>query len=181
MLMQQKNANEQFGLKVHSSQLEQINYPDGYFDAINMNHVIEHVFDPVKLLLEWRRILKPTGCFVVITPNINSFGHSLFKRNWFNFDPPRHVFLFSELSLRLLAGKTDFNDCTIFTTSAIAEIVFRGSLCIRKVGKYDIKGISSPLNAFEKLKAVLMQAHETLRVKAEPGVGEEVVMISGSK
>jgi len=71
------------GLPVHFGNLETQNYPDNHFDAITMNHVIEHVHQPLSLLLECNRILKPTGSIVVI-PNGESWGHSLFKSAWFH-------------------------------------------------------------------------------------------------
>jgi SAM-dependent methyltransferase len=172
-----KNANLHFGIKVYSRQLKDINYPDDYFDAITMNHVIEHIFDPVSLMQECQRILKPTGCLVVITPNIKSYGHSYFNSDWMALDPPRHVFIFSSPSLKRLADKVGFDDVDVFTTPVNAEGVFRGSLSIRKVGSYDMQEKSSFLSAFEKLKAVLMQFNEALRNKFAPEIGEEVVMI----
>lgn len=178
-----KNASEQFDIKVHSGQLKDINYPDGNFDAITMSHVIEHIFDPVSLLQECRRILKPTGCLVIITPNVKSYGHSYFNSGWRALEPPRHVFLYSSLSLKRLADKAGFNDVDVFTTPVSAEGVFRGSLSIRKVGRYDMQEKSSFLSPFEKLQAALMQVMEASRIKDDPELGEEVVMIcrSGSE
>ena len=64
-------AKERFGLEVFQDTLEEAKFPNDSFDAITMNHVIEHVPDPVGLLAESRRILKPGGKLVVVTPNTN--------------------------------------------------------------------------------------------------------------
>ena len=47
------------GLTVHAGSLKEQFFPDGSFDAVVSSHVIEHVHDPVGLLRECGRILKP--------------------------------------------------------------------------------------------------------------------------
>lgn len=89
-----KKANERFGIKVHAGQLHDVNFPDGHFDAITMNHLIEHVFDPVSLLQECRRLLRPDGCLVIVTPNADSLGHARFSRHWRGWSR-RAIFTFS--------------------------------------------------------------------------------------
>lgn len=49
------------------------NYPDDYFDKIICLGVIEH-FDPLDALIELRRILKPGGTLILMTPNRLSSG-----------------------------------------------------------------------------------------------------------
>lgn len=48
-------------------------FKDNYFNHIYMWHVIEHVTDPKKFLMEIQRILKPGGELVIGTPHINGF------------------------------------------------------------------------------------------------------------
>ena len=67
------------GFNVHLGTLESLLLPDSSYDAIVMNHVIEHVHEPMKLLMECRRLLSPDGVLISITPNTQSYGHRLFK------------------------------------------------------------------------------------------------------
>src|SRR5206468_4239492 len=83
------------GLPVKLGTLEEQNYPDCSFDAIVMSHVIEHVPAPVSFLNECRRVLKPHGRLVLITPNSDSLGHRLYDRNWRGLEPPRHLHIFN--------------------------------------------------------------------------------------
>jgi 2-polyprenyl-3-methyl-5-hydroxy-6-metoxy-1,4-benzoquinol methylase len=46
-----------------------------------MNHVIEHVSDPLALLRECYRILSPGGYVGIVTPNVKSLAHRLFREN----------------------------------------------------------------------------------------------------
>ena len=124
-----------YGIKIHTGTLESVSYPDKSFDAVTMNHVIEHVPDPVALLKECHRILKPGGYLVVVTPNIASWGHQQFGSSWLHLDPPRHLFLFSQDTLKHCAGKVGFEKMRTLTTSIRAANCFAGSLEIQKLGR----------------------------------------------
>jgi len=40
-----------------------------YFDALFVGEIIEHISDPVPVLKEWMRVLKPGGVLILTTPN----------------------------------------------------------------------------------------------------------------
>ncbi|MEM4330486.1 MAG: class I SAM-dependent methyltransferase [Candidatus Pacearchaeota archaeon] len=44
-------------------------FKDSSFDGVFCSHVIEHLFDPKKALLEMKRVLKNKGKIVIITPD----------------------------------------------------------------------------------------------------------------
>lgn len=56
-----------------------IPYPDKKFNAVTCFDVLEHVFDPLKLVNETKRVLKDGGYFIVDIPNETL----LFKFIWF--------------------------------------------------------------------------------------------------
>lgn len=86
--------------RITTGALADINYPDARFAAVTMDHTIEHVHDPVSTLREALRILQPRGLLWVATPNVDSLGHRLFKRDWRGLEPPRHLVLFNAKALR---------------------------------------------------------------------------------
>lgn len=45
-------------------------FPGKHFDAVNCRHIIEHVENPMFLLREIHRVLKPKGKLVMLTPDI---------------------------------------------------------------------------------------------------------------
>ena len=69
------------------------------FDVITLNHVIEHVHDPIKVLKICFALLKPGGQIWLETPNVDSFGRMFFKKNWRGLEAPRHLVLFNQRSL----------------------------------------------------------------------------------
>jgi 2-polyprenyl-3-methyl-5-hydroxy-6-metoxy-1,4-benzoquinol methylase len=98
-------AARRHGFPVSTGSLQEARFPDAFFDAITLGHVIEHVYDPVGLLFECSRVLAATGRVVITTPNIESRGHEIFRGSWVALDPPRHVFLFSSDTLRRCCEK----------------------------------------------------------------------------
>ena len=44
-------------------------FPDGFFDVVFADYVVEHLEDPVRAFCEVRRVLRPGGVFVIRTPN----------------------------------------------------------------------------------------------------------------
>ncbi len=84
------------------------NYKDGFFDAIRLYHVIEHLDDPKLCLKLIKKKLKKGGELIIGTPNIESFACRLFGRYWYNLDVPRHLFLFSPNTLKKMAEEEGF-------------------------------------------------------------------------
>lgn len=103
----------QKGLKVECGSLEEQNYPAACFDAVTLNHVIEHVPDPVGTLAGCAKILRPNGKLVLFTPNNTSLGHRLFRESWRGLEPPRHLHVFSMPSLHRTLALAGFQKITI--------------------------------------------------------------------
>lgn len=115
------------GMKIHLGFIEKLGLKDESFDAIVMNHVIEHVHDPVKLLSECRRILRKDGFLVAVTPNSRSLGHRLFRSNWRGLEPPRHVMVHCQNSLKKVANSAGFHNVMTLTTAARGSFFALGS------------------------------------------------------
>jgi len=114
----------QNGLKVECGPLEEQNYPDDSFDAVTLNHVIEHVPDPIRTLTECSRVLKPKGKLILFTPNNASLGHRLFKEYWRGLEPPRHLHVFSMNSMHralAMAGFQEIKVLPFIVTSVIYQ------------------------------------------------------------
>jgi 2-polyprenyl-3-methyl-5-hydroxy-6-metoxy-1,4-benzoquinol methylase len=73
------------------------------FDLIIINHVIEHLLNPIETMIELCRLLAPNGRIVVGTPNFTSAMAVLFKEKYRMLNEPSHISLFSlDSILRLL-------------------------------------------------------------------------------
>lgn len=117
----------QRGTEVITEPLESLQLPEGGFDAIGMNHVLEHVTAPKALLAEAFRILRPGGLLSVTTPNVDSLGRRVFGSSWQWLDPPRHLTLFGRKALREMLKTIGYRRVECFTGPRDANGVFRAS------------------------------------------------------
>lgn len=83
---------------------------DNSFNTITLNHVIEHVHDPLKLLSLCQRLLRPEGRLWIETPNLDSEGHHQYGQFWRGLEPPRHLVVFGWDGLRKGLELTGFVD-----------------------------------------------------------------------
>ena len=94
------------GHRVITGTLENSGFPPENFDVVTMWHVLEHVQNPLKDLLEAKRVLKKGGLLVFCIPNLNSLEVKIFRRLWAGFDIPRHSYVYSRKGLNILFNKT---------------------------------------------------------------------------
>ena len=105
-------ANEKLGLNVRHGDLAEAKFPDAYFDYVHVNNVLEHVLNPISLLKECRRIVKPDGIFFLSVPN--GFNDSLDLIDFYTIDktPARskngHIFFFRDRTLIRLFDRIGF-------------------------------------------------------------------------
>jgi len=101
--------SRQPAIETRCGDLWDVNYPDDFFDVINMSHVIEHVPDVNRLLAEAHRVLKKGGVLRIQVPNAASFTFMIFRKYWMPLEVPRHVYAFSVQNLKTLFKKTGFD------------------------------------------------------------------------
>ncbi len=170
-------ARKKFGLEVFHGSLEEAGLPSGHFDAITMNHVIEHVPDPIGTLRECHQVLKPGGKLVVATPNIKSLGRQKFNDAWLHWDPPRHLHHFSPQALRACAEKAGLDVQILRMTAMSAPWMYAASSLIRRDGEL-AGGTPTETGLWMRMRglAFLVQEH---RLRGAGGAGEEIVMVAG--
>ncbi len=69
------------------------------FDLLFLVDVIEHLEDPVGLLMECAKALKPDGVMVMVTPNVSSVAARLLRHRWWHLRLA-HVGYFNDRSMR---------------------------------------------------------------------------------
>jgi len=124
-------ARERYGLEVMTSTLEAAALPSASVDAITLSNVIEHAPDPVALLRECARVLRPGGKLVAMTPNAESLGHRRFGVNWLGLEVPRHFFLFSRRTLGACAQNAGLRIESLHSTSRGSGLYYLSSHALR--------------------------------------------------
>ena len=171
-----ENARRKYGLQLLVGDLKGAQFPTASFDAITMNHVIEHVPDPFDELRECHRLLKPGGVLVILTPNIQSMGHQIFKQHWRGLEPPRHLHIFSVGALRAAALSVGLEIVEARSSAAHADIIGGASLSIHNAPNHH-SSTCPPPNLRRTLQAVLFQYREHFRVRRGISCGEEAVLV----
>jgi SAM-dependent methyltransferase len=90
----------------------------GEFDVVMFNHSFEHIADQAGALKEIRRLIRPAGRVLIRVPIADSFAWKHYGVNWIHLDAPRHFFLHSPTSLRLLAEQCGLH---------VAELTYEGN------------------------------------------------------
>ena len=126
------------GLEVYHGDLFSQKFEDESFDAILMNHVIEHVPSPKDLFSECNRVLKKNGVMVVITPNANSRGHQHYGRHWRGLETPQHLQIFTPRSLATLGKRSNFASVKSFSSLQGTSYILNQSALLSKNTKISI-------------------------------------------
>lgn len=71
------------------------------FDVITLNHVIEHLEDPVGTVSRLLSTLSAEGFLYIRTPNTASLLAKTMKGAWRGWETPRHLFVFNSANLRM--------------------------------------------------------------------------------
>lgn len=101
-------ATATFSLDVFCGQLEEAHFPTGYFDLVIFNHSLEHLPHPLRTLRETYRILGKGGQVIIEAPNVRSIQARLFGERWVYWDVPRHLYSFSDVTLRRMLIEAGF-------------------------------------------------------------------------
>jgi 2-polyprenyl-3-methyl-5-hydroxy-6-metoxy-1,4-benzoquinol methylase len=75
---------------------------DHKYQVISLWHVLEHVHDLNETLIKLKQHLEKTGRLVIAVPNISSYDARLYKEQWAAYDVPRHLYHFSQDTMKTL-------------------------------------------------------------------------------
>jgi SAM-dependent methyltransferase len=73
--------------------------------VITMNHVIEHLPDPLAVIRQLVGRLRPGGCFEGQTPAAGCLEQRVFGHFWSGYHAPRHTVVFSPTGLREILAR----------------------------------------------------------------------------
>lgn len=79
---------------------------DQRFDVITLWHVLEHLPNLESQIEKLHSLLNDTGVLIIAVPNFRSYDAKYYREFWAAFDVPRHLWHFSEQSMKnLLSGR----------------------------------------------------------------------------
>lgn len=90
---------------------------EGEFDLVMLNHSFEHMPDPLETLRHVRRVMKQGGYAAIRTPLASSYAYKTYGADWVGLDAPRHLILYTEKGLHLVAVQAELAITDIFYDS----------------------------------------------------------------
>ncbi len=96
------------GLVVHNKPLPGMSLPPSHFAHVTLNHVLEHLHNPLAALREIYNILSPGGRVWVQVPNLLGASHEQFGPDCRLLEPPRHLVMFTPDALRATLQQAGF-------------------------------------------------------------------------
>lgn len=153
----------------------------GNFDAIHASEVLEHIRDPLSMLISMRNLLRPGGALCVVVPNdfnpiqLIATNRDGIKKWWVS--PQHHLNYFNHTSFSRLAIKAGLQVVDITSTFPIDIFLLMGENYIGndQLGRachHRRTKLELAVGAFEK-----MTWYEDLnRAFATLGIGREVVL-----
>lgn len=99
------------GLRIRKGDF--LNLQGNGWDKIMYNHSFEHLSNPIEHLNKVYNSLKQNGVCIIRIPTVSSFAWNKYGVNWVQLDAPRHFFLYSIESMKILADKCGFKISSI--------------------------------------------------------------------
>jgi SAM-dependent methyltransferase len=110
-----RRAEARAGARVFVGDILDAPFPQESFDVITCFDVLEHLYEPLKVMTKVREWLKPGGVFYVQVPNIDSAEARVFGSYWHGLELPRHLFHYSPASLKFLAESAGLREVSYET------------------------------------------------------------------
>ena len=144
-------CRDELGLDVQTAHLSPNLFAPGAFDFIRLNHVLEHLNDPVDSLNQIACWLAPEGLLYIEVPNIETDCRNRSRGRIFHY---AHIFNFNPWTLRAcagLAGLVEAPEAAQRSAGSTAAFFRREASAARS------RAISNPQNAHHV--RALIQAH----------------------
>jgi len=145
--------------------------PLGTYNLITLNHVFEHLDDPVQALRRIGELLAPGGRAVLIYPNPESLGARLYGKEWFPWEAPRHLVLPPPRALAGAGRKAGLLAMQFRATARSASHYFTQSRLYAK------KELPKSKNAMHSFTVRLLGFIERMLVAIGFDLGEEIIAV----
>lgn len=154
------------GLRVLKADLSEVKQQA---DLVMFHHSLEHIGDQSAMLAAAHAMLAPGGRCLVRIPTVSSWAWRHYGADWCALDAPRHLYLHSKKSIRLLAEAAGFEVEDIVSDSTTFQFwgseQYRRDIRLMQPGSHDIAPApgafsDAELRDFERRARELNQAND---------------------
>ncbi len=94
------------GLEVHRF-IEEL-HDVKQFNLISLWHVLEHLKEPEKILLDFDKLLMDEGKIFIAVPNLKSYDARFYQSYWAALDVPRHLWHFTTPGIKTMLKRLGY-------------------------------------------------------------------------
>jgi predicted SAM-dependent methyltransferase len=106
------------GLVVYDQPFLKTKIQNASVDCVYMNHVLEHLYQPVNTLKYVNRILKPGGVCYINVPNFDCYWHEIAGRSWPWLNEEAHLYHYTAHTLPAMLRKMNFQIVEMYTPAS---------------------------------------------------------------
>lgn len=107
------SAGRAKGFQIETATIETYHPPVENFQLIIMNHLLEHVQNPLDTARHAYNLLSSGGVLIGEVPNIRSWDFFVFKEHWGGCHWPRHLHQFTPATIKKTLEEVGFTDVRI--------------------------------------------------------------------
>jgi 2-polyprenyl-3-methyl-5-hydroxy-6-metoxy-1,4-benzoquinol methylase len=175
------------GISMHCGSCESLS-EDNLFDVVVMNHVLEHVSDPVALLKAVRARMNPGSILHLAVPNVGAWEARL--PGWISYEP-YHLLYFTPRTLRLAVEKAGFKIQHLTTHESFSGW-FLAILRTLLMNGHMIQPQQGPRTSIKRSKSIMEHAYRLVmvtcglftfplrRLQELLGKGDEVITLASN-
>jgi SAM-dependent methyltransferase len=119
---------------VQRANIEDAKFPAEFFDAVLVNHALEHLYSPAAAIKRSSDVLRSGGTLLVTVPKFDSWPRYVSGKFWAHLDLPRHLHHFTQSVLLKLIQDAGFavRDVRLSSKPITLYFTFR---TLRRVGQ----------------------------------------------
>ncbi len=137
----------QRGLHVHNNFIERVPFGDQQFDVVSCYAVLEHLSDPLPILVKLSELVKRGGVLVIMIPSIEcSFRRRLDRKGvyWHMYSPPGHLSFYSRKFFDEFFAQHDLRlELRFFTSGGISGNYARTTSTYRRLRENSFDSLSA--------------------------------------
>ena len=119
-----RQQNPEVSGQISCQMIDDLQFPDEFFDAIVLWDVLEHLWDPLTTLSILTRFLRTGGIVAFSTPNIGAPIARLMEKHWSLMTVPEHLCFFDRNTINLLNTKVGLETIGWMTKGTWGNIGF---------------------------------------------------------
>lgn len=108
------------GVNIYRKSIDEV---EGEYDFIMFHHSFEHMENPQEVLRKLKTLVAPGGRILIRIPVADSYSYENYGPNWVELDPPRHFFLHTKKSMKIMASAESMKIDHIMYDSSNFEIM----------------------------------------------------------